>query len=244
MTSAAAIPVEVCVDSAADLAVAAAAGADRVELCAALPLGGLTPGPGLIAAAAGADVPCHAMIRPRPGDFVFEGADLKACLDDIDAVRSAGLAGVVVGVARADSTLDVAALAALVEAAGPLEVTLHRVFDLVPDPFAALEQAVELGIARILTSGRQTAAEDGVALISELVRAASGRIQIMAGGGVSAGNAAVLMAAGVDALHASCSIEAPLRQPVGRIGIAPHGETNADKVAALLAAARKSEAVA
>jgi copper homeostasis protein len=244
MTRAAAVPLEICVDSAVGLAVAAGAGVDRVELCAALPLGGLTPGPGLIAAAQAARVPCHAMIRPRPGDFVFSGADLDACIADVAAMRAAGLAGVVIGVAREDSTLDVPALAALIDAAGPMEVTLHRVFDLVPDPFAALEQAIALGCARILTSGRESSAADGVVLIGDLVRRAAGRIQIMAGGGLTAATAPLLLASGVDALHASCSTQAPLRQPVGRIGIAPHGETNAEKIAALRAAMTKKEVVA
>ena len=230
------LPLEICVDSAAGLAVAAGSGADRVELCSALPLGGLTPGPGLLAGARDGDVPCHAMIRPCPGDFLFEGADFDACLADVGAVRAAGLAGVVIGVANADSTLNLKALEVLRAAAGPMQVTLHRVFDLVPDPFTALEQAIDLGITRILTGGRKTVASAGTALLAELVRRAGGRIEIMAGGGVTAANASQLMGAGVDALHASCSVQAPLRQPAGQIGIAPCRETNADMIAALRAA--------
>ncbi len=238
------LPLEICVDSAEGLAVAGSAGADRVELCAALPLGGLTPGPGLIAAARAAQVPCHAMIRPRPGDFLFEGADLRACLDDIAAIRAAGLAGVVIGAAGADGQLNLPALEKLIAAAGPMQVTLHRVFDLTPDPFEALEQAVGLGIARILTSGQAPTAPDGLALLSDLARHAAGRIEIMAGGGVQAGNAQALLETGVDALHASCSAPAPLRQPAERIGITPCRQTDKDSILALRAAMRTSEEVA
>ncbi|MDV7141446.1 copper homeostasis protein CutC [Tropicimonas sp. TH_r6] len=237
------LPLEICVDSAEGLAVAESAGADRVELCAALPLGGLTPGPGLIAAARAAQVPCHAMIRPRPGDFLFEDADLRSCLDDIAAIRAAGLAGVVIGAAGPDARLDLRALEAMITAAGPMQVTLHRVFDLTPDPFEALEQAIGLGITRILTSGQAPAAPDGIALLKALAQRADRRIEIMAGGGVMAEAAAALIATGVNALHSSCSTPAPLRQPAERIGIAPSRDTNKNSILALRAAMRTSEEV-
>ncbi len=230
------LPLEICVDSAAGLAKAARAGADRVELCSSLPLGGLTPGPGLLASAAEIGIPSHAMIRPRPGDFLYEDADLRACLFDIAHMRAAGLAGVVIGAAGRDARLDLVALRAMVAAAGPLHVTLHRVFDLTPDPFEALEQAVELGIDRILTSGQAASAPEGQALIGALVERAAGRIEIMAGGGVTPETAAGLMACGVDALHASCALPVPPCQPVERIGIAPCRQTDENTIARLRAA--------
>lgn len=237
------LPLEICVETPAGLAVAATAGADRVELCSALALGGLTPGAGLLAAAAATDLSCHAMIRPRGGDFILDEADLAACLADIAAVRGAGLAGVVLGAALPDGTLDEASVARMKEAAGPLEVTLHRVFDLTPDPEAALETAIGLGITRILTSGQAAAAPEGVEVLRRLVSRAAGRIEIMAGGGVTPEAAPALIGAGVDALHASCGVARPARGGVARIGIPEtQKETDAGAIAALRQAMQAAEA--
>lgn len=196
---------EVCVDTPDGLAAAVEAGADRCELCAGLDLGGLTPGAGLLAAARTAGLPVHVLVRPRAGDFVASGADLAAMIADIEAVRAAGLAGVVVGAAFKSGELDRDALAALVEAAGPLEVTLHRVVDFAPDPLAAVEAAIGLGMRRILTSGGARRAVEGAERIAAMVRQAAGRIEIMAGGGVTREAAPALLATGVQALHASCA---------------------------------------
>ncbi len=231
------IQIEICVDTPDGIAAALQGGADRIELCAGLGLGGLTPGPGLIEAAARASIPSHAMIRPRAGDFRADTADLRAMLADIRAVREAGLAGVVIGVAGADGRLDTDALARLVEASGPLHVTLHRVFDLTPDPLAALETAVELGIGRILTSGGKPTAPEGAEMIARLCEAAAGRIEIMAGSGVNAGNAAGLIAAGVDALHASCGTVEAADDP---FQFGASRRTDSDRVAALGRAATQA----
>lgn len=227
---------EICVDSPMSLQNAAQAGVDRIELCSALGLGGLTPGAGLVEAARHCGVPCHAMIRPRGGDFVFDAQDQAACLVDVAAMKFAGLAGVVIGVAHADGRLHHNALAKQIEAANGMQVTLHRVFDLTPDPFEALDCAMNLGITRVLTSGQATDAGAGTALIGELVEHAAGRIQIMAGAGVTPGNAAALMAKGVNALHASCATVTPSPQPIEHLGIAEQRDTNPDKIAALRAA--------
>ena len=209
------LALEVCVDTPTGAAVAAAAGADRVEICAALALGGLTPGPGLVAAAMAAPLPVHAMIRPRPGGFALADGDLPAMLADVAVMRNLGVAGVVIGAARPDGALDRDALARLIDAAGPLTVTLHRVFDTVPDPVEALETAVDLGLARILTSGGAAKAPDGADRIARLARAADGRVEIMAGGGVTPDAAPRLVEAGVDALHASCAVTADGPDPFG-----------------------------
>ncbi|MEM1129333.1 MAG: copper homeostasis protein CutC [Pseudomonadota bacterium] len=233
------LPLEVCVDSPEGLDAAIAGGADRIELCSALALGGLTPGPGLIAAAAACGTPCHAMIRPRDGDFVLRAGDLKAMRADVAAIRRAGLAGIVVGASLDNHALDDAALAALIDAGDGLEVTLHRAFDLTPDPFAALDLAISLGVTRILTSGQAATAPAGADMLARLVAHAGGRIQIMAGGGVTAAAASALMATCVDALHASCRAPDPAGTDASRIGIAPRQVTDARKVAALKAAMRE-----
>ena len=196
---------EVCVDTPAGLAAAVAGGADRIELCAALSLHGLTPAPGLMAQAARMDCPVYAMIRSRQGDFVYGPADLDAMRRDIDAARAYGLAGVVIGANRSSGELDVDALSALRTHAEGLGVTLHRAFDLVPDFSAALELAVELGVERILTSGGETSAPKGAARLADLVSQAAGRISIMAGSGLNADNVADLIArTGVREVHGSC----------------------------------------
>ena len=197
---------EVCVDTPAGLAAAIAGGADRIELCSALALQGLTPAPGLMAIAAEAAIPIYPMIRPRHGDFVYDAGDLDAILRDVDAVRDAGLAGVVIGANAPSGELDVDALAMLVAHAEGLGVTLHRAFDLTPDPFAALETAIDLGFERILTSGRALNAMAGAETIAALVKQADGRIAILAGGGVNPSNVAELVArTGVREVHGSCS---------------------------------------
>ncbi|WP_322048968.1 copper homeostasis protein CutC [Paraburkholderia sp. J67] len=198
---------EVCVDSVDGLEAAIAGGADRIELCSALDLGGLTPTPGLIAAASRAPIPVYAMIRPHARSFVWTPADAAAMLADIDAVRAAKLAGVVLGAALPDGALDIELLETLQARAQlhGLGATLHRVFDLVPDPARALEAAIALGFERVLTSGGAVRAEEGIVMLYALVRQAAGRIGILPGSGISADNAArIVQAAGAKEVHASC----------------------------------------
>ena len=145
---------EVCVDDAQGLATALAGGADRIELCSSLIIGGLTPPRSFMRHAAGLTrLPVYPLLRPRLGDFTYSAVEVAMIADDIDAARDAGLTGVVIGASRDDGTLDADALGRLVKAAAGLDLTLHRAFDLVPDPFAALETAIALGFRRILTSG-------------------------------------------------------------------------------------------
>jgi copper homeostasis protein len=236
---------EVCVDTPKGLATAVGAGADRIELCAALALQGLTPSPGLMAQAARADCPVYAMIRPREGDFVYGGGDFDAMRADIDAVRDAGLAGVVIGANRPSGELDVETLTALIDHAAGLGMTLHRAFDLVPDFDAALETAIGLGFERILTSGGERSAPAGAERIAALVAQAAGRISIMAGAGLNADNVAGLIArTGVHEVHGSCSgpasegLGAGHAERAGALGFAPPGmrDTSADAVARMVGA--------
>ena len=195
---------EVCVDSAAGMA-ACQGRADRIELCSALELGGLTPTAGLLALARNSQVPVHVMIRPRAGDFAYDDHDIATCLMDISAARAAGLAGVVVGVSK-DEKLDRLALHEMRAAAGDMVCTLHRVFDVLDDPLRALDTVVKLGFTRILTSGGALRAPDGLAVLAGLQRAAAGRITVMVGSGVTAQNVAKIAAqTGICDYHASCS---------------------------------------
>ena len=197
---------EVCVDTPAGLAAAVAGGADRIELCAALSAHGVTPSPGFMALAAESGCPTYALIRPRPGDYVYSPADLDLMRREIDAARAAGLAGVAIGANRPSGELDADLIQALVRQADGLGLTLDRAFDLVPDFSAALETAIALGFERILTSGGAPSALAGAGRIAELVAQAEGRIAIMAGSGVTPANVAELLArTAAPEVHGSCS---------------------------------------
>ena len=195
---------EIAVDSPAGLDNALRGGAQRIELCAALDIGGLTPTAGLMARAAQANVPVYAMIRPRAGNFVYDAGDVAVMEADIDAVRKAGLAGVVFGASREDGTLNSALLARLIKHSEGLGVTLHRAFDLVPDLEEALEQAVELGFERILSSGGLPKAMDGADALHYLIKQAGERIVVMPGSGIRASNVREILACtGAREVHAS-----------------------------------------
>ena len=234
--------IEICVDSAQGLADAVVGGADRIELCSALALGGLTPTPGLMALAADCGVPVRAMIRPREGSFVFDAGDRDTMLRDIDAVRAAGLSGVVIGALTPEGALDVPLLQELVARAKGLDVTLHRVVDLLPDPLAAVDIAAGLGIATILTSGGARTASEGAKTIAAMRARTADWIEILAGSGVRAANAAALVAAtGVRAVHASCSAprtDALARETEFGFASASVRATDRTEVAALVAAVR------
>lgn len=228
---------EVCVDSAEGLLAACEAGADRIELCSALELGGLTPSPGLLALAAKTGVATRAMVRPRAGDFVFTRDEQRQMEADIAAIRATGIEGVVLGASLADGRVDLDCLAALAEASHGLKRTLHRAFDLVPDLGEAIEAAIALGFDTILTSGRAETAIAGLGDIAEAHRLAAGRIAIMAGTGIKPGNVGTVLATvPLPAIHGSCSLPAP-QDSVSAVslGFASPGRrmTSREEVAAL-----------
>ncbi|MBP0582711.1 copper homeostasis protein CutC [Labrys sp. LIt4] len=231
---------EICVADADSLEAAIEGGADRIELCSALELGGLTPSSGLMRLAAQAPIPVYAMIRPRAGDFVFSPREGEIMLADIEAAGGAGLAGVVLGASLPGGRLDEALLSRLHPHTEGLGTTLHRAFDLVPDRQAALETAIALGFERILTSGGSAGAPAGLDELVRLHRAARGRIGIMPGSGLTPANIAALLAAlPVTEVHSSCSAEGePWSADAVRLGFAVGGRrrTRADIVRAFRAA--------
>ncbi len=217
--------IEVCAYSLESCLNAQQAGAARVELCGGLGEGGTTPSAGLIAAVReNIQIDLYVMIRPRGGDFVYEKSEIDVMRRDIDIAKSLGVDGVVLGVLLPNGEVDVRRTSDLVKHAQPLGVTFHRAFDLTPDPLAALEAIIEAGCERILTSGQKSTAPQGAKLLAELVKQASGRIEIMAGGGVSAANAAELAATGVDALHLTGKAFRPGRQTYFPADISMAGE--------------------
>ena len=224
----------------AGLRAAVEGGADRIELCAALAVGGLTPPASLIHAAADAPVPVHLLARPRAGGFVYGAAEQALIADDIRTAADAGLAGVVIGASTERRTLDAAVLARWIELAlalgaargARLSLTLHRAFDLAPDPIDALETSIGLGFDRILTSGCTPRAIDGVATLAALHARADGRITILAGSGVNAATAPALLATGIRELHASCRSVRPVdaAAPERRFGFVGSEEGMTDPI--------------
>lgn len=184
--------IEICANSAQSCVEAEMGGASRVELCAGIPEGGTTPSYGEIktAQALTSTIDINVIIRPRGGDFLYTEAEVEAMLLDIELCKQLGVHGVVFGCLTCEGDIDVPLMRRLIEAAKPLSVTCHRAFDVCRDPFAALEQLIELGCDRILTSGQQSTAEKGIPLLKQLVEKAGERIIIMPGCGVREGNIA------------------------------------------------------
>lgn len=203
--------VEICVEGIDGLIAAQNAGADRAELCASLLEGGITPSSGTIRAAmAAANIPFHVIIRPRGGDFLYSDAEFGSMVDDVEQCRELGVAGVVVGCLKEDGAIDETRMRRLVEAAGSMNVTCHRAFDMTRDPSEALEALVRCGVGRVLTSGQRDTVEEGTELLAELVREAAGRIVIMGCGGMRPDNvAAVLRGTALPEIHFAALRDVP-----------------------------------
>lgn len=209
---------EIAVQDPVGARIAAAAGADRLELCTGLSTGGLTPSPGLVRMVVDAAGPgrVHVLVRPREGGFVYGPAEVDLMVQDVRMLAATdGVAGVVVGALVSGGALDVDATARMVEAAGALEVTFHRAIDVCPDPLALLDGLLELGIARVLTSGCAARSIDGIETIAALAQRAGNRLQIQAGGGVRIQDFPALLAAGAAAVHLSARRQETSAGPSG-----------------------------
>lgn len=202
--------VEACVEGLADAQAAARGGADRLELCADLAVGGTTPSADVIRAVkARVFIPVFVMARPRGGSFVYTADEIEQTHRDIEAIIGAGADGVVVGALTPSNEIDVPTLREFVARAGGLPVTFHRAFDQVADPVRSLDTLVDAGVQRVLTGGGQGTAIDGAAVLASLVERAGDRIVILAGGKVRGRNARDLIArTGVRELHARCESSA------------------------------------
>jgi len=184
------ILLEISVETAEAAAAAERGGAQRIELCAKLRLGGLTPSEGLMQMArAKVAVPIFAMIRPRAGDFTYSAEELAQMRGEIDTAKQLGMDGIVLGLLTRDRSVDVERTRQLVKAAQPLPVTFHRAFDDAANLDAALEDVIATGAGRILTSGGSPSAPAGIEKLARLVVAAKNRILMLPGGGINASNA-------------------------------------------------------
>lgn len=196
---------EICADSVESAVAAERGGADRIELCSALVIGGLSPSPELFRAVRRrVGIPVRVMVRPRFGDFLYTPAEREVMLAEAASWASLGADGIVFGALDAEGRLDAGFLSEMIRVTPAMRHTLHRAFDLVADPFAALEAAVGLGFDTILTSGQASSCLGGAALLKELRGRAAGRVTILGGAGVSAEAVPRLVAeAGLTDFHAS-----------------------------------------
>ena len=178
---------ETCVDSVESALAAERGGADRLELCSNLIIGGTTPGVCLFEEIRErSDMCIHVLIRPRFGDFCYSEDEFRVILREIRCFRKLGADGVVIGILKPDGALDMARMRRLMEESGDMSVTLHRAFDVCADPFEAMDQAKELGIDTILTSGQKNHCLEGKELLKQLVSRENGQITIQVGAGVDA----------------------------------------------------------
>lgn len=242
--------IEVCVEGIDGLVAAQRAGADRVELCASLLEGGITPSLGTVRRAlALAAVPFHVMVRPRGGDFLYSEEEYASMLDDVEALRDLGVAGVVFGCLTADGAIDRKRMTELTRRAGPLAVTCHRAFDMTRDPVEALEALIGCGVGRVLTSGQRNTGTEGAALLADLVRQAGDRIVILGCGALDETNiAAVRDRTGLKEMHFAALMDVPsgmaFRNPHVGMGGTEHDReywltlTDPARVAAIIAAAK------
>lgn len=184
---------EVCAGSLSSALNAQAGGANRIELCDNLSQGGTTPSPGIIQQAVKMlKIPVFVLIRPRAGDFLYSDAEFDAMKEDILFCKEHRAEGVVLGILNPEGSVDMIRTGELVRLAKPMQVTFHRAFDMVRDPFQSMENIIKLGIDRILTSGQGDKASDGARLIRELIIQSAGRIIIMPGAGINEENILLL----------------------------------------------------
>ena len=180
---------EICCGSIDDAIEAEKGGADRVELCSALFLGGLTPSLGTIQEAKRrVKIPIMVMVRPRGGGFAYSEAEFASMERDAETAVGNGADGVVFGILQSDGTIDIPRCRRIRQLIGERQAVFHRAFDVTPDPVEVLEQLVDLGITRVLTSGQKDSVPEGVELIKKLIERARGRIEILPGGGIQAWN--------------------------------------------------------
>jgi copper homeostasis protein len=201
---------EIAVVSAAGAGTAAAEGANRIELCSGLELGGITPSQGLMEASMGhvdRRLEIHPLIRSRPGDFRYSASDVDTMVHEIRHLLAQGAHGVVVGALTASGDVDIHAIQRLLDAAREAnpeaQLTFHRAIDQSRDPLAALDQLIELGFTRVLTSGHEATAGAGLPTLALMVERSAGALEIMAGGGLTLADIPAMHAAGLSAIHLS-----------------------------------------
>lgn len=197
---------EICASNFQSAVNAQQAGAHRIELCSELATGGITPSYGLLKRVIHElHIPVMVLIRPRSGDFIYSNVELEIMLHDIEICKDLGAAGIVSGVLTPDFKIDLIKTSQLIEQSRPLPFTFHRAFDHVNQPFTALNDLINLGATRILTSGQQPAAVNGIGLLTQLQQHAGDDLTILPGGGINADHVLAFAKANFKELHASAT---------------------------------------
>ena len=206
-----AVILEICADSVESAVAAQCGGARRVELCGSLLEGGVTPSAGLISTVRrNLAIDLYVMIRPRGGDFCYTPDEFATMEKDVLMAKQLGANGIVFGILQEDGDVDVARSRCLVEMARPLKTTFHRAFDMSRELSQSLEDVIATGADRVLTSGGEQKAEDGILAIATLVKSADRRISLMAGSGVTRSNVRrIIEVTGVREIHASMRVHVP-----------------------------------
>ncbi len=232
--------VEICANSVQSAINAEKGGADRIELCQNLNEGGTTPSYAAIKyCVENLSLKTMVLIRPRPGDFCYNDAEYEAIKQDVLICKELGVHGVVVGFLDKNLDIDIKRTAEIVKLARPMEVTFHRAFDRCRDWHIALEQIIECGCDRILTSGQRKTAPEGIAHLREIQKLAAGRIKILAGSGVNSQNVAELIrATGVGEVHSSCKHTIENMQKTNIEDSSRYIETDSEEVERFVAAAK------
>lgn len=220
---------EICCYSMECARTAQQSGADRIELCSAPKEGGLTPSLGVLRSVRQhVSIPVNPIIRPRGGDFCYTDGEFAAMLDDIAVVKELGFSGLVTGVLDADGHVDMRRMEKIMAAAGTLNVTFHRAFDMCANPLTALKNLADLGVARILTSGQKSDAVQGLTKIMELIAQAGAPI-IMAGAGVRAANLPLFLNAGMQEVHSSAGVWLASPMRYRNAGLSMSSDAQADE---------------
>lgn len=205
---------EICANSLQSAMNAQIAGADRIELCSELSVGGVTPSLGLLKSVKEKiAIPVHVLIRPRSGDFNYSVEEFEQMKTNIQLCKDLGFAGIVSGILHEDETIDMERTAALIEISRPLSFTFHRAFDCIPNPEETLEKLIQLKVDRILTSGQKDKAVDGLELLKRLKSKAKDKLIILPGSGIRPSNAAVFAEAGFEEIHTSASVSVESKSP-------------------------------
>ncbi|WP_108114980.1 copper homeostasis protein CutC [Kordia periserrulae] len=197
---------EICANSYQSAIQAETAGAQRVELCSELAVGGITPSFGLLKKVMNTlSIPVHVLIRPRSGDFTYSDAEFDIMKTNIELCKELGCAGIVSGVLHDDFTIDLKRTQELIQLSKPLSFTFHRAFDWTPNPKKAIKEIISLNVNRVLTSGQAIAAEKGITLLKELKEIANNNLIVMPGGGINPENAMLFKEHGFTEIHCSAT---------------------------------------
>lgn len=198
--------IEICASNYQSAINAQEAGAQRIELCSELAIGGITPSYGLVKTAVDVlSIPVYVLIRPRSGNFTYTNSEFEIMRHNIQLCKDLGCSGIVSGVLNKDNTINVEQTKELIELSKPLPFTFHRAFDWTPNPSEAIKELIKLGVERVLTSGQETTAEQGIKLLTKLKQLANDKIIVLPGGGINSENIRSFKALGFTEVHASAT---------------------------------------